>query len=157
MQTGKIDGKFTRISSSQLAKKINPPELSDKIEVPPGWFVISHRWMEDKQKRRLNHGRAFKIKTKAGKCVYRILRFSPNLKGSSAEKTGEIVLDWPAWLKLCDYDENVPDELDLTIEKFAWWDYPKMVQAHPDPIYRLALLLGLLSVVLAVLSIALAI
>jgi len=44
--------------------------------------------------------------------VFRILRFSVNLQGTPTIGNGKIALDWPAWLALWDYAEDV-DELGL--------------------------------------------
>jgi hypothetical protein len=138
-----MNGNFTRVS---------PAKFAEKIGIPQGWFVISHRWMPDKKARRLSHGKWFKIESANG-YVFRILRFSVNLEGTPATETGQIVLDWPAWLELWDYAEDVSNELELTISKVSWWQYPRMALAHPDPTHKLAGALGLLSVVLGLLSI----
>jgi len=142
-----IKKKFTRAS---------PADFSQKIGVPQGWFVISYRLVPDKKTRRLNHGKWFKIQSPQGH-VYRILRFSVRLTGTPESDIGSIVLDWSALLKLTDYAEKPEEQdLDLTISNVRWWQYPLMAFAHPDPTHKLAGELGLLSVALGALSIAIA-
>ena len=143
----KINGKFIRIS---------PAKFAEKIGIPQGWFVISHNWVKNKKDRRHSHGKWFKIKSAHG-TVHRILRFSVNLEGTTSTGKGTIVLDWPALLELSGYAENInsKSEIELTITKVSWWQYPLMAFAHPDPTHKLAGELGLLSVVLGLFSLVL--
>ena len=141
-----MDGTFTRIS---------PAEFAEKVGIPAGWFVISHRWMGDKKQRRLSHGKWFKIKSEHT-TIYRILRFSPNLEGGPKQNTGQMVLDWPGWIDLWGRAEDVDRALDLEFTEAKRWEYPKMAMSHPDPTHRLAGELGLLSVFLGLLSVILA-
>jgi|SRR6056297_320869 len=141
-----MKGKFTRLS---------PANFSENMDMPRGWFAISHLWMTNKRQRKLNHGKWFKIKSSKGQ-VYRILRFSVDLAGDLNEGKGQIVVDWQGWLQLWDYAEDVSGEIDLTISKIGWWQYPRVFIAHPDPTYRLAAELRLLSVLLGIMSVILA-
>ncbi len=142
-----IKGSFYRLSPSIFA---------DKIGIPPAWFVISYRWMSSKKKRRISHGQWYRI-TSEFETIYRILRFSPNIKGGSKQGEGQIVLDWPGWIDLFGRAEDVDGTIELRIAPARWWEYPKLALAHPDPTHRLAGELGLLSVALGILSIVLAI
>lgn len=126
------------------------------MENPPGWFTISHRYMPDKPARRFAHGRWYAI-TSGNATIYRILRFSPKLRGSPNDSAGQILLDWPGWLDLHGRAEDVDAPLELTFTAATRWQYPKLALAHPDPTVRLAGELGLLSAVLGVLSILLAV
>lgn len=137
-------GNFERISPASFAKKIG---------IPQGWFVISHRWVPDKKKRRKYHGKWFKLSTAYGS-VYRVIRFSVNLNGAPGS-TGEMVIDWSAWLDLFDREENVDQSIDISISPAKWWDFPRLALSHPDPAVRHAgwfslasLALGLISIVL---------
>jgi len=132
-------------------ERVSPATFAQKVGIPAGWFIVSHRCLPDKKTRRKAHGRWFRIKSSSG-VIYRILRFSPNLR-SPGKKDGEIVLDWVGWLDLNDRDEEVSTPLDLEISEVPMWCLPFMVRAHPDPSYRLAGTLGLVSVVLGVLSV----
>ncbi|MGL6335698.1 hypothetical protein ACSZMH_11360 [Aeromonas jandaei] len=139
-----MNGSFVRVSPSAFA---------DKTGIPQGWFVISHRWMPDKLKRRKYHGKWFKLSTSSG-CIYRVLRFSVNLRGKSGSQ-GDIVIDWPAWLDLFGREEDVNRAIEINITPAKWWEYPRLAISHPDPAMRLAgwiaissLFLGALSVVL---------
>lgn len=139
-----------------LFSRVAPASFAEKVGIPAGWFVISHRYMPTKAHRRLAHGRWYQIKSENGN-VFRILRFSPNLRGApDREEPGEIVLDWPAWLDLYGRADDVDEPLELDITPVGWWAYPKMALAHPDPTVRLAGELGLLSAALGILSVVLA-
>ena len=140
-----MNGRFSRKS---------PAEFAEKLGIPVGWIVISHRYMPDRVSRRHAHGRWYKVSSEHGN-IFRILRFSANLPGT-ADSPGEMVVDWPGWLDLHGRAEVVTQPLDLKISKVSWWAYPKMALAHPDPTVRLAGELGLLSVALGLLSIVLA-
>lgn len=142
-----MKGKFTRIS---------PAAFAEKVGIPAGWFVVSHRWMPEKSTRRQSHGRWFKIKSTEGE-IFRILRFSVKLEGSPKSGTGEIVVDWPGWLELFGHAENVDGPIELELSEAHWWQFPRLAVSHPDPTIRLSGLLGLLSVVLGVLSVVLAV
>ena len=100
------------------------------------------------------HGCWFRIKNQERE-IYRILRFSPNLQGSKKKGDGVICLDWPGWIELSNYEET-EKPLDLVLEEAGWWRFPQFVMSHPDPMFRLAGFLGLLSVALGLLSLILA-
>ena len=142
-----MKGNFTRIS---------PAAFAEKVGIPAGWFVVSHRWMPEKSGRRLSHGRWFKIKSAEGE-IFRILRFSASLEGSPNSGTGQIGVDWPGWLDLFGRAENVDGPIELEFSEAHWWQFPRLAVSHPDPTVRLAGLLGLLSVVLGILSVILAV
>lgn len=145
----RIEGEFTQVTRSKIP---------GDFEIPAGWFVISYKLVECKKDRRLLHGRWFSIKSPNGE-IFRILRFSPHLEPKSLEdgsKTkGEIILDWPGWVELSGYGE-AKEPLDLVLEEAGWWRFPQLVMSHPDPMFRLAGLLGLISVGLGILSLFLA-
>lgn len=141
-----MKGVFTRMA---------PAAFAEKTGIPLGWMVISHRCMPDKSERRRAHGNWFQVKSAHG-TTFRVLRFSANLAGSPPNTPGDLVLDWPAWLELSGYANDVPDSLSLEITKAKLWQLPWLAAAHPDPSMRLSSTLGLISVVLGILSIVLA-
>ena len=121
-----------------------------------GSVTVSHHWVPDKQQRRLTTGRWHRI-SHGDRHAYRVLRYDPNLKRDAAALTGEIELDWSAWLTLSDFAEDTPKRLDLRISRVRWWMLPQIMMAHPDPVQRLALrvssvafVLGLVGLVLGV-------
>lgn len=135
--------------------RVSPAAFADKVGIPAGWFVISHRLMPEKKDRRFQHGKWFKLSTREA-CVYRILRFSPNLRGVvTAGDPAEIVLDWPAWLDLHGRAEDVDRPLEIDIVAARWWEYPRLAVSHPDPTVRLAGAISILSFVLGVVSVIL--
>lgn len=142
-----MNGRFTRVA---------PTALVQDMQIPAGWFVISHRWMPEKLNRRQSHGRWYKIKSSQG-VVFRILRFSPNLRGSLSAGSGGIVIDWAGWLDLHGQAEDVDGPIELEFSEARWWQFPRLAVSHPDPTVRLSGLLGLGSVALGILSIILAI
>lgn len=134
--------------------RISPAAFSERTGIPDAWFVISWRWMPEKSDRRRQHGKWYRIKS-TNSTVYRVLRFSTHLPGSESQEVGDIVLDWPGWLELNGFAENVDDSLELKIEPASWWVYPKCALAHPDPTHRLAAELALVSVALGAISLVL--
>ncbi len=68
-----------------------------------------------------------------------------------------MVIDWPAWLHLSGYADNVDESLVLEFSKARLWHLPKLAVSHPDPVVRLSGALGLLSFVLGVVSVVLAV
>jgi hypothetical protein len=132
-----------------------PSSIAENIELPLGWFVVSWRWIDVKATRRRSHGRLYRISS-GEQGVYRILRFSTGLKGGCKQGSGEIAIDWPAWLELNDFAEEIHNELELKLEPAPRWQLWRLAFSHPDPAYRLAGILGVVSVGLGVLSILLA-
>ena len=98
-------------------KRMSPAKFAESIGIPLGWMVISHRWMPDKSERRRAHGKWYRIKSQGG-VSYRVLRFSANLTGAPPDNTGDIVLDWPAWLELNNYAEDLSDILNFDYQEF---------------------------------------
>jgi hypothetical protein len=137
-------------------RRVSPSAFAERVGIPAGWFVVSHRWLPEKSERRISHGRWFKIKSEHGE-VFRILRFSPNLEGGPTKGDGEMVLDWPAWLQLFGYADNVDGSLPLELSRAQWWHWPKLAVSHPDPVVRLSGALGLLSLALGIVSLFLGI
>ncbi len=138
-----MKGEFNRISSGS-------PE--EKYGVPLGWVAISYRWMPEQRERRLSHGRWYRISSAHG-TTFRALRFSPNLKGTLQAQAGDVVVDWQAWLKLAGHNEIVPDSLSLSFRRVRPWEWPRVMFSHPDPGTRLSMILGFLSLLLALWSI----
>ena len=136
--------------------RVAPADFAEKIGIPMGWMVISHRWIPEKVKRRLAHGRWFRLKSTYGE-VFRVLRFSASLPGGPSNGTGELVIDWAAWLELYGFAEDVKNPLELEISQARWWQLPKLAASHPDPAFRLSSILALVSVGLGALSILLAV
>jgi len=142
----KFEGLFSRKS---------PVNFFNDTNSPIGWTVVSHRWVTEKKERRNTHGRWHKISSDNGS-IYRILRYSVNLKGSNKTNNGEIVLDWIGWIDLYGREEEVNEPLNLKIKTVKWWEIIFCGFSHPDPSYRLATLLAVISVGLGVLSVVIA-
>lgn len=132
-------------------RRVSPAIFAEKIGIPLGWCVISHRYMPDRSERRNAHGRWFKLSTDKG-CAYRVLRFSANLDGAVG-KEGVLVLDWPGWLDLNGRTENLEETLEVTITKARWCQYPALAVAHPDPAIRWGSWMAIISLGLGLLSI----
>lgn len=142
-----FEGDFARVS---------PTKFVEKIALPVGWFVVRFDQIQDKAARRNSHGKWFSIKSDR-RTIYRMLRFSVNLKGTTPNGNPEIVLDWAGWIDLYDRDENVDAPLHLTISRVSWWKRPWVYLKHPDPAVRLSSYLGWASVILGAISIGLTI
>lgn len=137
----KINGKFVRML----------PKQWEGDELPLGWFVLSYRWVQQTKARRVAHGGCYRITSKYGS-VYRILRFDIDLRYNNAQKVGDMVIDWPAWLELCDRAERVPDDLELTIKPVRGLAFLRFALKHPDPAYRLASNIAVFSLGLGLIS-----
>ncbi len=138
----KIGAEFTRVS---------PNKDGLIFVVPPGWFAISHRWIQSKGQRRMAHSKWFKIT--CGKVyIFRALRFSANLRGGPSYSQGDIVLEWSDWLRLSHFSDDVPLVLNLVIYPARWWHFPWIAVSHPDPGNRLAAKIAFVSLVLGVIS-----
>ena len=140
-----FEGKFIRVS---------PAKFMEKTALPVGWFVVRFGLMRDKSARRKSHGEWFSIKSDK-RTIYRMLRFSVNLKGSSANGHPEMVLDWAGWIDLYDREDNVDAPLRLMVRRVPWWHAPWVYLKHPDPAVRLSVYLGWASILLGGLSILL--
>lgn len=136
-------------------KRVSPAAFAEQVGIPMGWMVISHRWMPNKPDRRRAHGKWYRVKSGQGVC-YRVLRFSAKLSGAPSGITGDLVIDWPAWLELCGYADDVSGSLQLEFSKARWWQLISLAASHPDPAIRLSSILGIVSVFLGILSILLA-
>ena len=132
--------------------RLSPGTSRVKLNVIPGWFVISHRFIETKSDRRKSHGQWFKI-TSGDISIFRIMQFSANLSGSINEESGKIVLDWSGWLALSNFNDVTPDTIELEITKAKWYHLPYLMTAHPDPSMKLAGKIALFSLMLGIFSI----
>ena len=65
-------------------------------------------------------------------------------------------MDWPAWLELNGYADDVDGPLQLEITEASLWQLPQLAASHPDPAMRLSSMLAFVSVVLGILSVILA-
>jgi hypothetical protein len=140
-----VKGTFSRMS---------PAAFAQKVGIPPGWCVIAYRWVPTKVERRRATGHWFKLVSSGGS-TYRILRFSANLKGGPDSPISDIVLDWSAWLELNGYADDLNKPVELKITRPRWWEMHRLADEHPDPIYRMAARLAVLSVVLGTVSLVL--
>lgn len=116
---------------------------------------MSWRWVPDKARRRRLHGKLVKLSAD-GRTILRVLRFSTRLGGTPRSGEGQIVLDWPGWLELNDFDEDADGSIQVTVRNARWYEQWKIVFSHPDPTYRIAGQLGAVSVVLGIVSLIIA-
>ena len=153
---------LAKMKKTAIFVRQSPSQFAQKTGIPMGWFVLPHRLVPDIRQRRRLHGSWCTIKSDKG-AVYRILRFSPRLKGGKVGGDSEVVLDWAAWIELNGRDEAADMPMELTVSKARFYQYPFLALRHQDPSYRLAsgiamvsLLLGAVSVALGVWSVLLA-
>jgi len=132
-------------------------KVGNGFELRFGGVVISHRLVKEINQRRQLHSHWCRIQC-GKRSIYRVIQFAPTLKGGAANESAEaeIVLDWLGWIYLSDYAESVPEKQALEISPLPWWKQGLAAWHHPDPSMRLssriALLLGALSLALAILS-----
>lgn len=144
---------FPRIRGKFHREALSAP--GDVAQLPGGWFAISHRWIDDRAARRRLHGRWFKLTSSYG-TIFRAIKFAPNLKGGANKEEGAIVLDWPAWLELNGFPNELEEKLELSITRVRWWHWPKLAISHPDPAIQTSGWLGILSLALGIISLFLA-
>jgi hypothetical protein len=113
--------------------RVAPTQQTEQL--PLGWFAISHRYVDGKKGRREAHGEWYRLKSKHG-TVYRVLRFSPRLKGSPKQEVGQLLMDWNGWLELSGYGDSEHEPIEIEVKKAAWWEYFHLAMSHPDPTYR---------------------
>lgn len=142
-----MEGEFDRVS---------PASFAEKIGIPDGWVVISHRWVPTMPERRRTTGNWFKIESDNG-TVFRVVRFSPNLQGSPATGRGQLVIDWSAWLRLSGFAEDTSTPLKLKFTRSRWWNFWAWMITHPEPTVALSGLISLISLGLGIVSLVLAI
>lgn len=141
-----MHGTFTRNTSN---RSLGPNGL------PLGWFALSFRWTADKNTRRRTHGKLYRLRSPHG-TIYRILRYAVPLQGEHETQASDVAIDWPGWLVLQGYREDMEQPLELDITRARVWHWPHFAYSHPDPVTKLALLLGWLSFVLGVTSMIIA-
>jgi hypothetical protein len=137
-----FEGTFVRSS---------PASFADKVGIPLGWIVVHHSHIPAKADRRIAHGEWFAI-TSDRSTIYRMLRFSPNIKKGDETNPERIVIDWIGWIDLHDRDENVDGPIRLKVRRVSWWKRPWAYLRHPDPAVRLSGWLGWASVTLGLIA-----
>ena len=120
-----------------------------------GYFVISWRFFNDMEERRRSHGKCYEIKSKNAS-IFRALKFDGGLQ-SATENRAEIVLDYIGWLELIGYADDINRPIQLTIRRARWYHYPKIAISNPDLTFRLSSWVGIISLALGLLSLALAV
>lgn len=128
--------------------------INEKHPVPNGWFVLPFRLMPDLKDRRRYHGKWFMITSEHAK-IYRVLRFAGGLKGvKNKNATNDVLLDWVGWIDLCGRDENTEIELELEISPVPVLRQLLAGFNHPEPSYKLSVILAFISAMLGIISIA---
>lgn len=123
--------------------------LPNGKELPTAWFAVSHRHVEGKEERRRRYGRWCRIDGEKG-TVYRVIRFAPNLAGDKES----IVLDWQACIDLAGKSGQEGEEMELAIRPASLLGRLLATVKHPDPTHRLMGWVSIISLGLAVCSIA---
>jgi len=131
-----------------------------------GWVAVSFHWVNEQdgtaavEARRRLYGRWFKITAEPpyGGSIYRVLRFSSNLTFDSITKKGGVVIDWSGWIDLngCKGDEKSPLKLKFR-EATCFERHVLAAWRHPDPGTRQANKIAVLSAALGVISVGLAV
>lgn len=131
-------------------RRSSPIAFGKLAPIPAGWIVVRSSFVSTKILRRKTHGRWVRLRSAEG-TIYRILRFSPNLKRE------KIVVDWIGWIDLQGRIDEESETLELTIDLARWWHFFVIPFVHPEPAYRLssiiAVALGVPSVMLGIASI----
>lgn len=135
-----ITTRFTRV-----------PPTAQTETLPLGWVAISHRYVDDVKQRREMYGEWYRLKSKEG-TIYRVLRFSPRLKGTANAEEGQLLIDYNGWLELTGHSPKRNESVEIEITKAKRWQYMQLSLSHPDPTYRHNSVLALIGVGLGVLS-----
>jgi len=101
-------------------------------------------------------GKWFRLRTSDG-TIFRILRFDPQMAYSDANGTADVFIDYHGWLKLIGYGDNVDVTTNVEFKQARWWQKMHCMMSHPDPAYRLAGWLSLVSLLLGIIGLALGI
>jgi len=150
-------------SVQRCFQRKSPTSFYSSGEGRLGWFIISSRLVEGRRRRRLTHGTICRLRTAQGS-IYRVVRYSPNIGGSSAKTetsgsgypktaTCEIVLDWLGWIELDGRKDDVSRNLIIEIDTIPTFMKLFYVFKHPEPAIVLGGYLGLISVFLGFSSI----
>lgn len=146
-----------RFTATIKFKRRPPAVLDETIPLPLGWVVLPFRAMPIKSDRRKYHGKWIKIKSDDA-TIYRVLRFSANIKGKIAgDGAMDILLDWAGWLDLCGRVEDEIQELTLTISNTNIFERIYAGLTHPEPTIKISMKLAIISVALGLTSILMAI
>jgi len=121
--------------------------------LPLGFFAISHLWIKEKN-RRLITGKWFCIESDNSK-IFRVLRFSPKLEANKDDSKGQISIDYDAWNQLAGFSEDSSQPLSLRFRRASKMEFIRCISSHPDPSYRIAGWLGVISVILGFIGFAL--
>lgn len=124
-------------------------QIGADTELPVGWVVIRHDQVPFKSQRRELYGKWVAIQSEE-KTIYRILRFSPTLP-----KDG-IVIDWGGWIDLQGDREEFEKNLKLKISTVPWHQAIRLPFFHVDHSVRISSYLGALSLVIAIVSLIIA-
>lgn len=130
-------------------ERVAPTQQTEQL--PLGWFAISHRYVDDKKGRRKAYAEWYRLKSKHG-TIYRILRFSPRLKGSPRQEVGQLLMDWNGWLELTGYGDGERETIEIEVKRAKWWEYFHLAMSHPDPAYRHNSALAIVGLFLGVVS-----
>ena len=134
VSTVPIEREFTRVQK-------------DDIEL--GWFSISHNFIIDKNQRRKNYGKWFCIYAN-GKKIFRLLKFSPNLKYIKGDE--QIALDWLGHITLNGFEpDNEKMRLNYLIRPARFYEIIIANINHPNQGLRAAYRLAILSLILSIL------
>lgn len=142
------------IIESRLVR-LNRSVLSGEPALPTAYFAVSWRILPAKNERRRQCGKWFEISSGEG-TIFRVLQYSSALKyGENADP--EILLDYSGWMELNGNSSDLGVPVKLTARRARWYQYPRLAVAHPDPSYRLASWVAMLSLVLGALALGLAV
>ena|SRR5438034_1136524 len=145
----------TTVLQRALLARHSPSEATRTASLPVGWFALSPRWHPHKQDRRRFHGSWFVLQSEHAK-ITRILRYSPVLQGAPGAGHGDLVIDWSGWMQLTGYADDFSEPIDVAFRPATFIEKINAWYTHPDPTYRLAVGLGVVSLALGVLSLVLA-
>lgn len=145
-------------------ERTSPAGFAEKVGIPLGWIVVHYSHIPSKADRRIAHGQWFELKSDRG-TIYRILRFSPQVrkgrrnssKKIAEERPAKIVIDWIGWIDLHSRDEDVGGAIELQIRRVPLLKRPWAYLRHPDPAVRLSGMLGWASVILGLIALILSI
>lgn len=132
----------------------------NRVPVPSGdlregWVAVSHRWVASRATRRLGYSGWVRITREDDARhtpIFRALRFAPNLHRDEASGTGDIALDWAAWITLSHGEPSEDAPLRLRVRTAHPWEVLYATLWHPDPTNRLAARLGFLGLLLGLAS-----
>ena len=136
-----------------------PIQKYNHVKYPARWLSNIHYFgispsLINAKTRKIT-GKWCKIESDSGS-IYRVVRFQPQFSGGKTGKIAQIAIDHDGLIMLLG-DKPTNSILELKIRSVWIHEYLLATLQHPDPTFRLASWLGILSLIISLVSLAISI